>query len=64
MAAVGFSPEQVPSESTIRRTVQRLDGDAMDRTIGSWAARHTEPGYADGAPSELRLMTMKVPSCL
>lgn len=43
VAALGISTDQVPSESTIRRTVQRLDGDAMDAVIGSWAARQTEP---------------------
>lgn len=33
----------MPAESTIRRTVQRLDGDAMEPIIGSWAARRSEP---------------------
>jgi hypothetical protein len=32
-----------PCESTIRRTVQRLDGDELDTAIGRWAAAHTEP---------------------
>jgi predicted transposase YbfD/YdcC len=33
----------VPSESTIRRTLQRLDGDTLDAAIGMWAAQRTEP---------------------
>jgi predicted transposase YbfD/YdcC len=32
-----------PCESTIRRTVQRLDGDELDTVIGGWAAARTEP---------------------
>ena len=32
-----------PSESTMRRTLQRLDGDELDSAIGSWAAGRTEP---------------------
>jgi transposase len=32
-----------PCESTIRRTVQRLDGDELDTAIGGWAATRTEP---------------------
>jgi predicted transposase YbfD/YdcC len=34
----------VPSESTFRRTLQRLDGDAFDDLAGAWAARRTAPG--------------------
>jgi predicted transposase YbfD/YdcC len=34
----------VPSESTFRRTLQRLDADAFDELAGSWAAQRTEPG--------------------
>ncbi len=37
---VGACP---PCESTIRRTLQRLDGDGLDTAIGSWAAQRTEP---------------------
>jgi predicted transposase YbfD/YdcC len=33
----------VPSESTIRRTLQRLDADAFDDLAGAWAQRRTEP---------------------
>jgi predicted transposase YbfD/YdcC len=33
----------VPSESTMRRTLQRLDGDELDSAIGSWAAGRTKP---------------------
>ena len=32
-----------PCESTIRRTLQRLDGDELDTAIGRWAAARTEP---------------------
>jgi len=38
----------VPSESTSRRTLPRLDADALDVLAGLWAARHTAPGRADG----------------
>jgi len=34
----------VPSESTFRRTLQRLDADAFDELAGSWAAQRTAPG--------------------
>lgn len=34
----------VPSESTFRRTLQRLDADAFDDLAGLWAARRTAPG--------------------
>jgi predicted transposase YbfD/YdcC len=33
----------VPSESTFRRTLQRLDADAFDDLAGAWAARCTAP---------------------
>jgi predicted transposase YbfD/YdcC len=32
-----------PSESTMRRALQRLDGDQLDGAIGCWAAGRTEP---------------------
>ena len=32
-----------PCESTIRRSLQRLDGDELDLAIGGWAAVHTKP---------------------
>jgi predicted transposase YbfD/YdcC len=32
-----------PCESTIRRTLQRLDGDRLDTAIGRWSARSSEP---------------------
>nr|MDQ3765629.1 ISAs1 family transposase [Actinomycetota bacterium] len=32
-----------PCESTIRHTLQRLDGDELDTAIGGWAAARTEP---------------------
>ena len=34
----------VPSESTFRRTLQRLDADAFDDLAGTWAAQRTAPG--------------------
>jgi predicted transposase YbfD/YdcC len=34
----------VPSESTVRRTLQRLDAGAFDDLAGRWAARRTAPG--------------------
>jgi CubicO group peptidase (beta-lactamase class C family) len=34
----------VPSESTIRRVLQRLDADAFDALAGEWAAQRTAPG--------------------
>jgi DDE_Tnp_1-associated len=34
----------VPSESTFRRTLQRLDADVLDELAGQWAARRTAPG--------------------
>jgi hypothetical protein len=38
----------VPSESTFRRTLQRLDADAFDDLAGQWAAQRTAPGPAAG----------------
>jgi predicted transposase YbfD/YdcC len=34
----------VPSESTIRRTLQRLDADAFDDLTGRWVQQRTAPG--------------------
>ena len=34
----------VPSESTFRRALQRLDADAFDDLAGRWAAQRTAPG--------------------
>jgi len=34
----------VPSESTFRRTLQRLDADAFDDLAGQWAQQRTVPG--------------------
>jgi predicted transposase YbfD/YdcC len=34
----------VPSESTVRRTLQRLDADAFDDLAGQWAQSCTVPG--------------------
>jgi predicted transposase YbfD/YdcC len=35
---------RVPSESTFRRTLQRLDAGAFDELAGGWAAQRTTPG--------------------
>lgn len=35
--------ETAPCESTIRRVLQRLDGDALDAALGAWAAQRTAP---------------------
>lgn len=42
LAALGVEG-RAPSESTIRRALQRLDGDQLDSTIGRWAAACTRP---------------------
>jgi DDE_Tnp_1-associated len=34
---------RVPSESTLRRTLQRLDADAFDDLVGAWAQQATMP---------------------
>lgn len=34
---------RVPSESTFRRTLQRLDADALDDAAGAWAQQRTAP---------------------
>jgi predicted transposase YbfD/YdcC len=43
LALVG-ARRAVPSESTFRRTLQRLDADAFDDLAGAWAAQRTVPG--------------------
>ena len=43
LARVGVTGT-VPSESTFRRVLQRLDADAFDELAGQWAARRTTPG--------------------
>ena len=42
----------VPSESTFRRTLQRVDGNDLDQAIGAWAQRHVAP--ADGQSQRWR----------
>ena len=37
----------VPSESTFRRTLQRLDADVFDGLAGAWAQQRTAPGPRD-----------------
>ena len=41
----------VPSESTFRRTLQRLDADASDKMAGRWAARRTAQLVGEWTPS-------------
>ena len=43
LARLGAS-RAVPSESTFRRTLQRLDADAFDDLAGQWVAQRTAPG--------------------
>ena len=43
----------MPSESTFRRTLQRLDADAFDELAGSWAAQRT-PRQCRGAGGSSR----------
>jgi len=43
LARLGVS-RAVPSESTFRRTLQRLDADAFDDLAGQWVAQRTAPG--------------------
>jgi hypothetical protein len=43
LRALGVSGA-VPSESTFRRVLQRLDADAFDDLAGEWAAQRTAPG--------------------
>jgi predicted transposase YbfD/YdcC len=42
LSALGAG-EGAPSESAIRRTLQRLDGDELDTAVGGWAAASTAP---------------------
>ena len=44
---------RVPSESTFRRTLQRLDADAFDDLAGAWAQQATMPG-----PKERRIVAV------
>ena len=46
LARLGVSGP-VPSESTFRRTLQRLDADAFDELAGRWAAQRTAPQPGD-----------------
>jgi predicted transposase YbfD/YdcC len=46
LARLGVSGT-VPSESTFRRTLQRLDADAFDELAGRWAAQRTAPQPGD-----------------
>jgi DDE_Tnp_1-associated len=43
----------VPSESTIRRTLQRLDANALDDLAGAWVQQATMPGPANVGSSQL-----------
>ncbi len=44
---------RVPSQSTIRRVLRRLDADAFDVLAGRWAAQRTTP-----QPGKRRLIAM------
>jgi DDE family transposase len=46
----------VPSESTFRRALQRLDVDASDDLASSWAQKATRPG-----PIQRRVIAQDVP---
>ena len=37
-----------PSEATLRRTLRRVDADALDRVVGGWLAEQQEPASATG----------------
>jgi hypothetical protein len=37
-----------PSEATLRRTLRRVDADALDRVVGGWLAAQQEPASATG----------------
>ena len=50
-AALGAT--RAPSEACIRRTLQRLDGDQVDTTIGAWTAAATTP-----EPAHRRLVAL------
>jgi hypothetical protein len=52
LARLGVKGE-VPSESTFRRTLQRLDAAAFDDLAGRWAAQRTTPG-----PSQRRVIAV------
>jgi hypothetical protein len=41
----------VPSESTFRRTLRRLDADALDDLAGTWAQQATRPAPLNSPPS-------------
>jgi hypothetical protein len=43
LAGLGVT-RAVPSESTFRRSLQRLDADAFDDLAGRWAAQRTALG--------------------
>jgi predicted transposase YbfD/YdcC len=42
---------RVPSESTIRRTLQKLDAELLDAVMAAWLAAHGAPGDPDGPPA-------------
>ncbi len=39
-----------PSEGTLRRVLQEVDPDGLDRLVGSWLAEQQRPAYADAEP--------------
>jgi predicted transposase YbfD/YdcC len=61
LVALGGCPDRltghcpVPDESTIRRVLARVDGDALDRAVSRWlAARRPEPEQPRGAGAKRR----------
>ncbi|MER5852415.1 ISAs1 family transposase [Streptomyces sp. NPDC002012] len=41
-------PYRAPSEATVRRVLQRIDGDALDEAIGSWLTARADDSRAAG----------------
>src|SRR6266536_2901121 len=40
-----------PSEATLRRTLQQVDADALDRLVGDWLADQQPPAQAGDQPA-------------
>src|SRR6266568_313304 len=43
-----------PSEATLRRTLQQVDADALDRLVGDWLADQQPPAQAGDQPAAVR----------
>jgi predicted transposase YbfD/YdcC len=46
-------PYQAPSEATMRRILQRIDGDALDTAISGWLTARADAGHAAGKDEHL-----------